>query len=97
MAIVDTSTGPNRKILFVHRRSATAAADIRTTIAMEHGGLLSGWTTAVHQGSGADNSAITQQSNGFGAGFDNVTVTLPGRLATHGRLFLRSKVTVAQP
>jgi alpha-galactosidase len=95
--VVDTTNGPGGKILFVYRRSAAAAADAQTTIAVEYGGLLPGWTTAVHQGSGADDITITEQSNGFGPDVDKVTVALPGRLATHGKLFVRLKVTVAQP
>jgi hypothetical protein len=58
---------------------------------------LSGWTTAVHQGTGANQITITAQTNGFGAGIDKVIVALPPSLAAGGKIFARLKVAVTTP
>ena len=84
-------------MLFVFRRSTEAAADSNTSIAVQYGNNLNGWTNAVHQGTGADQITITEVPNGSGPGIDEVTVALPASLAASGNLFIRLSVTVTTP
>lgn len=60
---------------------------------------LTGWTTATHQGTGADNITITAADNFYGAspGIDQVTAALPRSLAAGNQLFACLKVVVTQP
>jgi hypothetical protein len=92
---IDTTSDPNDKILFTYRRRDAANTDPGTTIAVEYGGSLTGWTAAVHQGTGANQITITEAAGG--PGFSNVTVALPASLAVSGKLFTRLKVVVATP
>jgi hypothetical protein len=94
---LDHTSDPDGKLLFIFRRSAAAAADEATTIAVEYGGNLTSWTHAVHQGTAANQITITEQANGFGTGIDKVTVALPASLAGAGKLFTRLRVTVDAP
>jgi hypothetical protein len=92
---LDRTTDPNGKLLFIFRRTTAAKNDANTTINVEYDDNLSGWTTAVHQGTAANQITITEQTNGFGAGIDKVTVALPPTLAANGALFARLKVLLA--
>jgi autotransporter-associated beta strand protein len=94
---MDTTTDPDGKMLFVFRRSAEAGADPNTTIRVQYGGDLGGWSNAVHQGTAANQITITEQADGFGAGIDKVTVALPAGLAANGKLFARLNVVLAEP
>lgn len=94
---IDTTTDPNGKTLFIFRRATLAKNDTNTSIAVEYGGSLTGWTSAVHQGSAANQITITETPNGFGAGIDRVTVALPANLASSGKIFARLKVGVTTP
>jgi hypothetical protein len=94
---IDTTSDPNGKVLFIFRRTAAAGADDNTTIRVEYGSSLGSWVTALHQGSGASQITVSEQTNGFGAGIDKVTVALPASLADGGKLFARLKVVVSQP
>jgi hypothetical protein len=94
---LDTTSDPDGKVLFIFRRSTEAAADANTSITVQYGSNLSGWTTAVHQGTGANQITITAQTNGFGAGIDKVIVALPPSLAAGGKIFARLKVAVTTP
>jgi hypothetical protein len=90
---IATTTGPNGKFIFTYRRSDAAKLDPNTTIAVEYGSALTGWTAAIHQGTGASNITISEVPDG--PGFAKVTVALPNSLAASGKLFLRLKVRVA--
>lgn len=61
---------------------------------VQYGGTLGNWSNAVHQGTAANQIAITERTNAFGAGLDKVTVALPASLANGGKLFARLKVAV---
>ena len=89
------AAGPNGKLLFTYRRRDAANTDPSTTIAVEYGGILTGWTTAVHQGTGANQ--ITISATPRDPGFSDVTVALPGNLAVSGKLFVRLKALVVVP
>ena len=95
--VIDTTTDPDDKLLFIFRRDADAQNDANTSIAVEYGNNLAGWTTADHQGSGPGQITITEQTDGFAAGIDRVTVALPPSLASGGRIFARLKVVVTNP
>jgi hypothetical protein len=92
-----TAADPDGKFIFAYRRAAAARTDTNTSIRVEYGNSLSGWTTAVHQGNGPADITITETPGHFGPSIDRVTVALPAALAPHGRLFARLKVTVSPP
>jgi alpha-galactosidase len=94
---LDTTSNPDGKVRFVFRRSTEAAADANTSITVQYGNNLSGWTNAVHQGTGANQITITEVPNGSGPGIDQVTVALPASLAGGGKLFARLSVVVTTP
>ena len=92
---LDTANDPNGKLRFTFRRREAAKLDPNTTIAVEYGGNLTGWTTAIHQGAGANQVTITEVPGE--PGFSNVTVALPGSLSVSGKLFVRLKTTLVTP
>jgi hypothetical protein len=92
---IDTTSNPDGKTLFVFRRSSEAGMDAGTTIQVQYGSDLDGWTTALHEGTAANQITITGQANGFGSGIDRITVALPAGLAAGGKLFARLNVVVA--
>ena len=94
----DNTTDPD-KFLFVYRRADAAAADTNTTIMVEYGSALSGWTPAVHQGTSPTDINITVDDNFYGAnpGIDKVTVAIPRTLADGDKLFTRLNVGVVTP
>ena len=97
---IDTTTDPDGKLRFIFRRSDAAKQDANNTIAVEYGSSLTGWATAVHQGTAAGDITITEADNFYGAspGIDKVTVAIPRGLASgDGKLFARLKVVVATP
>jgi hypothetical protein len=94
---LDTTSDPDGKVLYVFRRSTEAAADANTSITVQYGNTLNGWTNAVHQGTGPNDITISEAPNGFGGGIDKVTVALPASLAGGGKLFARLKVVVTTP
>lgn len=75
-------------IVFTFDRSDAAEADGTTTITVEYGSNLNGWTTAVHGEGGVsiDDSAVPS------AGLHTVVVTIP---KSGGKLFARLKVVVS--
>jgi alpha-galactosidase len=89
---IDTTTDPDGKFLFTYRRSDAAHLDPGTSITVEYGNSLNGWTTAVHQGSAANQITIGEVPDG--PGFSTVTVALPPALAPGGRLFVRLSLQV---
>jgi hypothetical protein len=91
--VINATSDPDGKLLFTYRRSDAAAFDPNTAIAVEYGGDLSGWTAAVHQGTGTQDITISEVPDG--PGFTLVTVAVPPGLASGGRLFARLKVVVA--
>jgi hypothetical protein len=95
MPSIDRTTDPNGKLLFIYRKSASAAAN--TTIVAEYGSELAGWISAVHQGPAVNQITIIEEANAYGAGIDKVTVALPANLANGGKLFTRLKVTSITP
>ena len=94
---IDRTTDPNGKLLFIFRRTTAAGVDANTAINVEYGSNLNGWTTSVHQGTGANQITISAETNGFGAGIDKVTVALPPSLADGGKIFARLKVGILTP
>jgi hypothetical protein len=92
---IDNTTDPDGKFRFTYRRSNSSNLDPNTTIAVEYGGALTGWTAAVHQGSAANQITITEAAGD--PGFSNITVALPASLAVSGKLFVRLKAAVALP
>lgn len=88
---LDTSD-PNN-FVFSFRRSDDAAADSNTTIKVEYGSNLTGWTPAM---GGVDEVSI-DDSAVPAAGFHNVVVTIPKTLAVGGKLFARLNVVVTTP
>ena len=89
------TTDPNGKFLFTYRRSDAAKLDPNTTIAVEYGEVLTRWTPATHQGTGANQITITEVPGV--PGFANVTVALPQSLAVSGKLFVRLKAALVIP
>ncbi|MCH7226885.1 sialate O-acetylesterase [Haloferula sp. A504] len=92
----DNTTDPD-KFLFVFRRSDLANADPNTTIAVEYGSNLSGWTTAAHEGTDPTQISISEVDDFYEAGIDQVTVAIPRSLAVGEKLFARLKVAVSIP
>lgn len=84
----DNTTDPT-DFLFTFRRRDAAAADPGTSIIVEYGNDLSGWTTAQN---GVNGVTIDDTTN-LGGGFHQVTVSIPRSLAgVTGRLFARMSV-----
>jgi len=91
---LDNTSDPDGKLLFIFRRSAAANDDPNTTIVVEFGSDLDGWTTAEHQGAGPDDITITALPDPSDPGIDIVTVALPPNRAAAGKLFARLRVTI---
>lgn len=78
--------------IFTFNRRDAAHTDGNTNIAVEYGSNLSGWTTAIHDGTDV---IITPTDNGA---FDSLEVKLRRSvLAPGGKFFARLKVVVATP
>jgi hypothetical protein len=90
---IDTTSSPGNA-LFVFRRADEAAADANTAIMVEYGSELQGWTEAQDT---VDGVGIAVEDDGFGAGIDKVTVTLPAALAVGGELYARLNVVITAP
>jgi hypothetical protein len=76
-------------VLFTFHRSDAAEADANTTISVEYGNDLLGWTSAVHDGDGV----IIEITDGSPA--DTVVVKLKrSTLGAGGTIFARLKVAV---
>ena len=88
----NNTTDPNN-FLFTYRRRDTAATDPNTTIVVEYGSNLTGWTTAQNGVNGVSIDATTD----LGGGFRQVTVAIPRVLAASGKLFARLRVAVVTP
>lgn len=80
-------------VVFTYRRTDEANNDPNTTIRVEYGGNLVGWTTAVHDN---DNIKITSDNDFYGTGIDRVQVRIKRSLATDNKLFSRLKVNVTE-
>ncbi len=85
------NTTDGEYFIFTYRRSDAANTDTNTTIAVEYGSNLTGWTTAVHDGT---NIIITPTDEGGGTGIDLVQVKIKRTLATGSKLFARLKVVL---
>ncbi|MGB6222116.1 beta strand repeat-containing protein [Haloferula sp.] len=90
-SLAPTSTQTESGLEFVFRRTDLANDDPATTIVVQYGSTLSGWTTAVDGEAGV---TITVDEDGFGEGVDRVTVSLPTSLEAEGKLFARLFVTI---
>jgi autotransporter-associated beta strand protein len=79
---------------YTYRRSDAANTDPDTTVAVQYGSELTGWTTATHDGT---NIIITPTDNFYGAspGIDKVEVKIKRTLATGEKFFARLKVVIA--
>ena len=91
---IDTTSDPVGKLLFSFRRRVAARDDEATTIAVQYGNNLAGWTTAIHQGNGNADITVASTPVPGEAGFELVTVALPPHLAETGTLFVRLGVGV---
>lgn len=91
---LDTSSDPDGKLLFIFRRAAEAVKDENTTIAVEYGNDLIGWTATTHEGTGPGDITIGEEAGGFGPGIDRVTVALPPSSVATVKLFVRLKVMI---
>ena len=87
----DCVSDPNY-FIYTYSRSDKANTDPNTTIAVQYGSDLSGWTTAMHDGI---NIIITATNDGAGAGIDSVQVKFKRTLAVGGKLFGRLNVTIS--
>ena len=93
---IDNTSDSDGKLLFVFRRNIDAQNDPATTIFVEYGNDLSGWTPAVHQGEGPEEITITVVPDGFASGIDQVMVAIPPSHVVGGMLFVRLNVEVAE-
>ncbi len=84
---LDNTTDPDF-FIFTYRRDDDANTDPKTTIKVEYGSDLAGWTPAV---AGAD-IIITPTDDGAGVGIDLVQVKIRRTLAVDGKLFARLNV-----
>jgi len=80
--------------IFTYRRTTAANTDANTTVKVEYGSNLSGWTPAVGDGT---NTIITTTIGGGGSGIDLVHVKIKRTLAAAGKLFARLNVAVTTP
>ncbi len=80
-------------VIFTHRRTAEAAGDANTTIRVEYGSNLAGWTEAV---AGPD-VQIGVEPDAVEPGIDLVEVKIRRTLAADGKLFVRLNVVAATP
>lgn len=87
---VDNTSEPDYMI-FNYRRADVAHDALNTTIEVEYGSDLLGWTTAVHDN---DNVKISVDDDFYGTGIDRVQVKLKQSLGAEDRLFCRLRVTV---
>jgi len=91
LPVIDNTSDP-AYVIFEFKRSDAAEADASTSIAVEYGNDLTGWTTAEHDG----DNVIIDVTDGSPA--DNVVVKLKrSTLGDIGRLFVRLKVNVSNP
>lgn len=88
----DNASDPD-DFLFSYRRSDEANADMNTTIIVEYGSDLTGWTTAED----GINGVSIDDSTDLGGGFHSVTVSIPRALATDAKFFARLNVVVVTP
>ncbi|HKK19297.1 MAG TPA: hypothetical protein VJ952_11505, partial [Opitutales bacterium] len=80
---------------FTYRISDAASADANSTVFVEYGSNLSGWTDAVDN----DDTIEITTADGIGddEGFDIVTVRIDRSLAVDEKLFARLSVSVTTP
>jgi hypothetical protein len=90
--VIDNTSDPDF-FTFTYRRADKANTDTNTSIAVEYGNNLNGWTTAV---AGAD-IVITSTNDAAAVGIDLVKVKIRHTLAQGGKLFVRLYVEVATP
>ena len=76
-------------VTYTYRRADAAQSASDTSIRVEYGGNLSGWQTAVHDGTDV---IINEVNDGYGPGIDKVEVSVRESIAPDGRLFLQLKV-----
>jgi hypothetical protein len=86
LALLPSLHFDNEFIIYTCRRADAAKDAPGTTITAEYGSALSGWTTAVHDGTDV---VVTEYDNGFAPGIDRVEVKIRKTLAADGRMFLR--------
>ena len=92
ISVAPTSSYTGSALEFEFRRTDTANDDSNTTIVVEYGSDLSGWTTAEHD---TDGVSITVTDDHYATGVDRVVVSLPDSLAVEGKIFARLKVTTS--
>jgi hypothetical protein len=91
---IDNKTDPNGKLIFTYRRRIEARDDDQTTIVVQYGNTLAGWSPAAHQGNGPDQITISSMPDPEDAGFELVTVALPPSLTDTNSMFVRLSVAV---
>lgn len=90
---IDNTSDPDY-FIFTYRRTTAANTDPNTTIKVEYGSNLSGWTPAVDNGT---DIIITPTIDGGGTGVDLVQVKIKRIVAVGGKLFVRLNVVVTTP
>lgn len=86
---LDGSSDPDF-IIFNYRRNDTAAADANTSLKVQYGSTMEGWTDAI---AGPD-VIITPSDNFYAIGIDKVEVKIRRTLSVGGKLFTRLHVAV---
>ncbi|WP_233246120.1 M66 family metalloprotease [Coraliomargarita sinensis] len=94
---LDMTSDPDGKLVFQFRRNDLAHLDQMTSIRVQYGSDLAGWTDAVHQGVGPSDITITEADDAYGEGVDMVKVAIPQSLAPEGALFARLVVDISSP
>ena len=90
--VLDNTSDPNY-FIYTYRRTDAANADPKTSITVEYGSDLGGWTPATPDGT---NIIVTPSDNfhGNSPGVEKVEVKIKRTLATNGKLFTRLKVVI---
>jgi autotransporter-associated beta strand protein len=88
------STADVNYLTYTYRRIDAANLDPNTTITVEYGSNLSGWSPATNDGT---DTIITTTDDFYGAGIDKVEVKINKSLAQNGKLFSRLKVLQSSP
>ena len=87
--LAPTGTDDGTYLIYTYIRTDAANDDTNTTITVEYGSTLAGWTPAQDE---VDGVIINETDNGA---TDTVEVKIPKALAAGGKLFARLNVVIA--
>ena len=94
--VFDNTTDSNY-FIYSYRRADIANTDPKTSIIVQYGSDLTGWTDAVDATVNVNNNGnieITETNDGYGAGVDKVDVKIKRTLGVGSKLFSRLKVNI---